>query len=102
MTPEQQAETDAFVACYERSKQLFPLLAAEDDEALNAKAASPEESDWRVGKDGHFVWEAKSADPKRRSPFLFTCAGNVRQRVIELIEFDGETKRPEPGQVWSF
>jgi hypothetical protein len=98
MTPDEQAKADALVACADKSNQLFAAQTAE----LESKVDEDAEPNLRVGSDGHFVLEIPGAGPARMTSFALTCAGNVNRRIIEMIDFDGNTKRPAAGETWSY
>ena len=90
---------DALVACSERSDELFPQMS---DGSYELRAGEPKAENLRSGKDGYFVLEIPDLGPGATSPFLWTCTGNLKNRVINFVEFDGIAKRPTGGKVWSF
>lgn len=105
MTQEAQAQADAMTACIDRAATAFPGITKSDgaeNAALENRMGETTPDNWRVSSDGSFVLEAPDRSASRRSPFLFTCAGNLKQRVVQLVEFDGVTKRPSAGQVWGY
>lgn len=91
---------DAFAACMEKAEKLFPQVS--NDPSLDNKAGEMKANNWRIGPDAHFVLEVPSVASDRMSQNLFTCAGNSKRRVVEMIELDGVLKRPAIGETWSY
>jgi len=99
MSPTEQAKMEALNACSERSEALFSGMS---DGSYELRFGEPKADNFRSGKDGYFVLEVPDLGPGAKSQFLWTCSGNLKSHVINLIEFDGIAKRPTGGQVWSF
>jgi len=96
---EEAARWDAALACLERANPLIGKL--EQAQSLPQDDDTPEFV-WRVGEDGHFVAEMNDHRDNRTSQFLFTCAGNLKNRTIDLVQMGQEEIRPAANEVWSF
>jgi hypothetical protein len=97
MTPDEQARSDALVACAERADALFPVLKdipeANDDE---------QSGNFHVDVAGGFALTWKTQGKNRPLPDELECRGNLTGRTIEFVELNGVTKRPNPSEVWKY
>jgi hypothetical protein len=100
MTPEQQAQSDATFACMERTSAVFPVLAQMSDTGDEEPAEASD--DVKVDAGGGFVmtWEVRGKS--RPLPDEFKCRGNLTGRIIETVELNGVTKRPNPSEIWKY
>ena len=56
----------------------------------------------RTTADGHFVFEQDGLGNPNPSKPLLVCEGNLRNRVIEAITLETDSRRAPAGQSWSF
>jgi len=98
LTPEEQAHSDATIACFERAVSLFPILS----EMPESNEQEKESSDFQVDPNGGFVllWEAKGK--KRPLTDRLECRGNLTAQTLEYLELNGVTKRPQPFEIWKY
>ena len=88
---------DAVVACSEKADAQFAALndiPDMEDENLG--------DDLRVDANGAFVWSATMTGKGRPLPERLVCQGNLNERTINSIEFNGVIKRPAAQEVWKF
>ena len=90
MTPTESVRFDAELACYDKWNAEF--LVVEDETSLH---------DFHVDAKGSFVFAATTPGkgPPRSS---ITCHGNVNERTVQSVEFNGVIRRPSNQQVWKF
>ncbi|HET9812112.1 MAG TPA: hypothetical protein VFP57_00450 [Sphingomicrobium sp.] len=97
MTPAEQAQFDAMNACTDRASAEFTVLKdlnyVEDDSSAN---------DFHVDANGAFVWTATTKGKGRPLSDNFSCRGNVKDRTVASVEFNGVVRRPSNQQVWKF
>ena len=97
MSPEEEAQMAALLACSERADSAFPVLTEMPD------TADEETSDeFRVDPAGAYVWTAKVRGKGRPLPDELICSGSLKDRTVEFIELNGVRKRPQPQEVWKF
>ena len=97
LTPQEQEQWDALTACSDRATAAFHVIA-------EMPATSDEEStdEFRVDPIGTFIWEATVTSKDRPLPDRLTCRGNVKQRIVESVEFNSVVKRPSAQEVWKY
>ena len=99
MTPAEQARMDVELACLDKASTAFPILAELPDIETDQNGDA---ADFRLEPSGSFVWTATVVGKGRPLPDRFSCAGNMNERRIELVEFNGVKKRPPVQEVWKF
>ncbi|WP_194953908.1 hypothetical protein [Sphingopyxis solisilvae] len=62
----------------------------------------PRDKHIKLKRNGDFVIEIPSTDPKEATKTLFGCAGNYKSRTLNFLELNGATQRPRPGESWSY
>jgi hypothetical protein len=99
LSPQEQARMDALTACAERATALFQILAVMQE-------PEPDEKGFVDGIDvrpnGDFTWSAAAKAKDRPLPDTLNCAGNLNERKIALVEFNGVRKRPSDQEVWKY
>ena len=88
-------QSQAAAACEARAAQLFPGITKGEYELI----AEPR---MRANADGHFVFERDGLGNPDPSKPLLVCEGNLRDRVIDSIRLDRDSRRAPAGQSWSF
>jgi hypothetical protein len=96
MTPDEQARVDALMACSERATAAFSVITEMPD-----LKAEPTE-DFRVDQNGAFVWTASEKGAGRPLSDSLRCEGNLNDRTLKLVEFNGVKKQPKTPEVWKF
>ena len=99
LSPEEQARMDAVMACGEKASALFQILAVMQE-------PTPDEEGSVDGLDllpkGDFTWNVTAKGKSRPLPDRLICRGNLTDRTIQAVEFNGVVKRPANQEVWKY
>jgi len=99
VSPAEQARYDAMTACAEKSTALFQILAVMQE-------PKPGEGGFVDGLDvrpnGDFTWSVTGKSKNRPLTDTLNCSGNLNDRKINLMEFNGVKKRPSDQEVWKY
>ena len=99
VSPAEQARYDALAACAEKSTALFQILAVMQEPKLD-EGGFVDGLD--VQADGKFTWSVMAKSKGRPLTDTLNCSGNLNDRRIDLLEFNGVKKRPSDQEVWKY
>lgn len=97
-----KAQREAQLACLARSKDHFPSANSWE---VQLQASDPDggvlPGEFRTsGSD--FAWVFTTQETTRMLAVKVECTGNMANRSVSGLVYDGTVRRPPPGVVWSY
>ena len=99
MSPEEQLRMDVLSACAEKASALFQIMAVMQEPGSVEEGPNDGLS---IQPSGQFAWSITARSKDRPLPDTLLCTGEINERTISMVEFNGVKKRPSAQEVWKF